>query len=47
MAEEDELRYLEVLYKARETGGIGMIISEILCVFAYIACPIFLLPLKW
>ena len=33
--------------KVRETVGIGMIISEILCLFAYIACPLFLLPLEF
>ena len=43
-AEEDELRYSEAVYKVRETCGIGMIISEILCLFAYIAFPLFLLP---
>ena len=32
-AEEDELRESEVVEKARETGGIRMIISEILCLF--------------
>ena len=45
MAEEDELRDSEAVDKVRETGGIGMIIGEILCLFAYIACPLFLPPL--
>ena len=31
--EEDELKDSEVVEKARETGGIGMIIGEILCLF--------------
>ena len=33
--------------KVREKGGNRMIIGEILCVFASIACPLFLLPLNW
>ena len=41
------MRDLGVVDKVRETGGIGMIISEILCLFAYIACPLFLLPLEF
>ena len=32
-AEEDKLRDSEVVEKAREMGGIGMIIGEILCLF--------------
>ena len=32
-AEGGELKELEVVKKARETGGIGMIIGEILCLF--------------
>ena len=32
--------------KVRGTGGIGIIISDILCLFDYIACPLFLLPLE-
>ena len=47
MYEDDELRDLEVVDKVKETGGSGMIIGEILCLFAYIACPVFLLPLEW
>ena len=31
--EEDELRYSEAVEKLRETGGSGMIIGEILCLF--------------
>ena len=46
MAEEDELRGSEAVGKLIETGCIGMIIGEILCLFAYIACPLFLLPLE-
>ena len=48
--EEDEFRDSE---KARETGGIGMIMGEIFIVLvlvtkiAYIACHPFLLPLAW
>ena len=44
--EENELRNSEAVDKVRETGGIGMIISDILCLFAYIFCPLFLLPLE-
>ena len=39
--------YLEAVKKVRETGGSGMIIGEILYFFAYIYCPLFLLPLEW
>ena len=46
MAEEGELRDSEAVDKVRETGSIGMIISGILCLFAYIACPLFLLTLE-
>ena len=42
--EEDEFRDSEVVEKARETGGIGMIIGEILCLFLLRKLPI-LLPL--
>ena len=37
---------LEAVDKVREMGGIRMIISEILCLFAYIDCPFSLLPLE-
>ena len=37
LAEEDELRDSEAMDKVRETGGIMMIIGEILCLFAYIS----------
>ena len=47
MEEEEELRCSEALVKVREMGGSGIIIGEILCLFAYIACPLFLLPLEW
>ena len=47
MAEEDKLRYLEAMDKVRETGGSGMIIGEILCLFAYIDCTLLFLPLEW
>ena len=49
MAEEDELKDSEVVEKARETGGIGMIVGVLVLVtnIAYIACPLFLLPLAW
>ena len=33
MAEEDDLRDLEAVEKAKETGGSGMIIGEILFLF--------------
>ena len=42
------MKDLEAVEKVRETGGIGMIIGEILRFFAYIACPLFLLsPKLW
>ena len=47
MVEEDELSYLEAVDKVRETGGSGMIISEILCLFSHIFFSLFLLPLEW
>ena len=37
---------LEAVNKMRGTGGIRMIIGEILYLFAYIACHLFLLPLE-
>ena len=37
---------MESVDKERETGNIGMIISEILFLFAYIACPLLLLRLE-
>ena len=39
------MRNSEAADKVRETGGSGMIIGEILCLFAYIYFPPFLLPL--
>ena len=44
---EDELRDSEVVEKARETGGIGMIIGEILCLFLLRNLPVFLAPLSF
>ena len=44
--EEEELRDSEALYKAKETGDIGMIICDILCLFSYIAYPLLLLSLE-
>ena len=41
------MRGLEAVDKIIETGVSGMIIGEILCLFAYIACLILLLPLEW
>ena len=46
-AEEDELRDSGVVEKARETGGIGMIIDEILCLFLLRKLPIFISPLSF
>ena len=46
MAEEDELRDLEVADKERETGGSGIIIGDILCLFDYTDCPLFSPPLN-
>ena len=47
MVEEEKFRDSEAVDKVREIGGSGMIIGEILYLFAYISCPIFLLPLEW
>ena len=47
MAKEDELKDSEVVEKARETGGIGMIISEILCLFLLRKLPILLSPFSF
>ena len=41
------MRGLEALEKVREMGGRSIIIGEILCLFAYIACPLILIPLEW
>ena len=46
-AEEDELRYSEAVEKVRETGGSGMIIGEILCLFLLRKLPISLPPLSF
>ena len=45
-AEEDELRDLEAVEKVRETGGSGMIISEILCLSLLRKLPILLAPFR-
>ena len=45
--EEDELKYSEVVEKAREMGGIGMIIGEILCLFLLRKLPILLSPFSF
>ena len=47
MAEEEELRDSEVVDKARETGGIRMIIGEILCLFLLRKWPILIAPLSF
>ena len=47
MAEEDELKDSEVVEKARETGGVGMIIGEILCLFLLRKLPILISPLSF
>ena len=39
------MRDLETVDKVGEVGGSRMIIGEILCLFDYIACPLFLIPL--
>ena len=44
MAGEEKLRGLEAVDKVIETGGIGMIIGEILCLFAYMYCPLSFSP---
>ena len=45
--EEDELRDSEAMEKLRETGGSGMIIGEILCLFLLQKLPILLFPLSF
>ena len=40
------MRDSEAVDNVRETGGIGMIIGDILCSFAYIACPPLLIFLE-
>ena len=47
MVEEYKLRDLEAVDKVRETGNTGMIIGEILCLFAYISCLLLLILLEW
>ena len=47
MAEEDDLRDLEAVEKVRETGGSGMIIGEILCLFLLRKLPILLALLSF
>ena len=47
IAEEDELRDSEVVGKARETGGIRMIIGEILCLFLLPKLPILIALLSF
>ena len=47
MVEEDDLRDPEAVEKVRETGGIGMIIGEILCLFLLQKFPILLDPLSF
>ena len=41
------MRDLEAVEKVRETGGSGMIIGEILCLFLLRNFPILLAPLAW
>ena len=45
-SDEYKLRDSEAVEKVRETVSIVMIIGEILCLLAYIACPLLLLPLE-
>ena len=47
MAEEQKLRDSEVVEKVRETGGSGMIISEILCLFLLRKLPILLASISF
>ena len=47
MLEEDDLRDLEAVEKVRKTGGRGMIISEILCLFLLQKLPILLASLSF
>ena len=41
------MRDFEMMDNVIETGGSGIIIGAILYLFAFIACPPFLLPLVW
>ena len=45
MADDDDLRDSEEVDNVREKGGIRMIISVILCLFANISCRLFFTPL--
>ena len=47
IVEEYKLSWFLAMEKVRETGGREIIIGEILCLFAYIAFPLFLLPIFW
>ena len=40
------MRDLEAVDRVIETGGIWVVIGEILCLFYYIACPLLLLIFK-
>ena len=46
LADCQMLRDSEAVDKVLEMGDSKMIIGEILCLFAYTACPLFLLPLE-
>ena len=41
------MRDSEAVDKVTEMGDSGMIIGEILCLFAYIICPLLLISLVW
>ena len=45
--EEENLRDSEAVEKLRETGGSGMIIGEILCLFLLQRLPILLAPISF
>ena len=47
MEEEKKLEDSEAVEKVRETGGSGMIIGEILCLFFLRKLPILLAPLSF
>ena len=47
MVEDEKLIDSEAVDKVRGTGDSEIIIGDILCLFTYVACPLFLLLLEW
>ena len=46
MVEAEKLIDSEAVDKVKETGDSEIIIGDILCLFTYVACPLFLLLLE-